>query len=59
MIATDWYGGVRTKSDVSDRALNLSRVLDALDEQDAKLVESIARRLTKDSGNGSDPGDDS
>jgi hypothetical protein len=44
---------------VSDRALNLSHVLDALDEQDAKLVESIARRLTKDSGNGSDPGDDS
>jgi hypothetical protein len=30
---------------VSDRVLNLSHVLDALSDEDAKLVEHIARRL--------------
>lgn len=44
MIAADWYG-VRTEMEMSDRVLNLSHLLDALSDEDAKLVESIARRL--------------
>ena len=46
MVAADWYG-VRTEIDVSDRVLNLSHILDALSDDDAKLVESIARRLAE------------
>jgi len=47
MIAADWYG-VRSTVEVSTRVLNLGHLLDALDEKDAKLVESIIRRLAAD-----------
>jgi hypothetical protein len=50
MIAADWYG-VRAEIEVSDRVLNLSHVLDALSDEDAKLVERMARRLADDRGN--------
>lgn len=49
MIAADWYG-VHTETEVSNRVLNLSHLLDALDEKDAGLVETIARRLAGDHG---------
>jgi hypothetical protein len=49
MIAADWYG-VHTETEVSNRALNLSHLLDTLDEEDAGLVETIARRLAGDHG---------
>jgi hypothetical protein len=45
MIAADWYG-VQTAVGVSDRVLNLSHLIDALDDQDASLVESLLRRLS-------------
>jgi hypothetical protein len=44
MIAADWYG-VNTETEVSNRTRNLSHLLDALNEHDASLVETIARRL--------------
>ena len=47
MIAADWYG-VNTEAGVSNRTRNLSHLLDALNENDASLIETIARRLTAD-----------
>jgi hypothetical protein len=47
MIAADWYG-VRIEREASDRVLNLSHVLDALTDEDAMLVERMARRLADD-----------
>jgi hypothetical protein len=47
MVAADWYG-VRAKSEMSDRVLNLSHLIEALSDDDAKLIESIVRRLTED-----------
>jgi hypothetical protein len=44
MIATDWYG-VHNETQVSNRVQNMSHLLDALGEEDAKLIETIARRL--------------
>jgi hypothetical protein len=49
MVAADWYG-VNTEVEVSARVLNLSHILDSLSEDDAKLVESLARRLAEDRG---------
>src|SRR5580693_3377266 len=49
MIAADWYG-VSSEVGVSDRTRNLSHLLDALNEDDASLIEAIARRLTADRG---------
>jgi len=46
MIAADWYG-VQTGVGVSDRVLNLSHLIDGLDDADASLVESLLRRLTR------------
>lgn len=47
MVAADWYG-VNTDAEVSARVLNLSHILDSLSDDDAKLVESLARRLAED-----------
>jgi hypothetical protein len=47
MVAADWYGVVTTV-EVSDRVANLSHLIDALNSKDAKLIESIARRLAAD-----------
>jgi hypothetical protein len=47
MVAADWYG-VHPETNVLTRMLRLSPVLDALDEDDAKLVEAVARRLASD-----------
>jgi hypothetical protein len=49
MIAADWYG-VNTQVGVSNRIRNLSHLLDALNENDASLIEAIARRLAVDHG---------
>jgi len=46
MIAADWYG-VYPDSEVSPRALQLSPILDSLDDEDAKIVEHLARRLAR------------
>jgi hypothetical protein len=54
MVAADWYD-VRTEMEVSDRVLNLSHVLDALSDEDAKLVELVARRLVDEREDGPRP----
>lgn len=46
MIAADWYG-VQTGVGVSARVLNLSHLIDALDDEDAALAERLLRRLVK------------
>lgn len=51
MIAADWYG-VNTEVSVSNRTRNLSHLLDALNEDDASLIETIARRLGGDRDQG-------
>jgi hypothetical protein len=47
MIAADWYG-VRPENGVSNHTRNLSYLLDALEDDDVSLLETIARRLAKD-----------
>jgi hypothetical protein len=44
MVAADWYG-VHPDADISARALRLGPILDLLDEHDAELLETLARRL--------------
>ncbi|WP_128558270.1 hypothetical protein [Streptomyces triticagri] len=46
MVAADWYG-VETDTHLSARMLSLTPVLDSLDEEDAELVETLARRLAR------------
>lgn len=46
MIAADWYG-VQTGVGVSARVLNLSHLIDDLSDEDAELVESLLRRLSR------------
>jgi hypothetical protein len=45
MIAADWYG-VETDARVSSRVLNLSHLVDGLDDEDVALVEKLVRRLS-------------
>lgn len=45
MIAADWYG-VQPEAGVSARVLDLSHLIDALDDKDTALVESLLRRLS-------------
>ena len=44
MVAADWYG-VYPDADVSQWALRLSPILDQLDDADAELLDTLARRL--------------
>ncbi|MEV0344010.1 hypothetical protein AB0H49_33875 [Nocardia sp. NPDC050713] len=44
MIAADWYG-VHQDEQISSRVRQLAAVIDELTEEDADLVESLARRL--------------
>jgi hypothetical protein len=48
MVAADWYG-VHPDTEASARALSLSPTLDKLDEADADLLETLARRLAGES----------
>ncbi len=49
MVAADWYD-VYPDADVSARALALGPTLDRIDESDAALLETLAKRLARDQG---------
>jgi hypothetical protein len=47
MVAADWYG-VQPETEISDRVLRLTPILDSLDEADAELMKRLIHRLTND-----------